>query len=265
MGLQEMSGGKGPESAPNPTSQSIDSPNTAAAGGQPGSDPSQGSGTGGELKLAAWTQQVSKEIRENPELAKELAPFEKLDDLVKAHIDQKKKSAIPGKDAKPEDVAAFWKALGHPEKPDGYTLAKDKTTGTFITAAHAARLTDEQANAMWKEVSSNQNQLIASRQAAQQAELTATMDTLKKEYGEKFAYAVELFDRAVGNSGKTNSPLMQTLVDSGLVGNQSIIRAFIALGEAQQESGSPRSDASPGQSMKSVTEGGWYNYQGSKK
>jgi hypothetical protein len=249
MSLQEMSGGKGAEPAPNPTPPSAGS-TSAAAGQEPGGDPngsggSAGSGTG-EVKLAAWTQQVSKEIRENPELARELAPFEKLDDLVKAHFDQKKKSAIPGRDAKPEDVAAFWKALGYPEKPDGYTLASnptfaDKNAGTFLTAAHAARLTDEQASALWKEVSSNQARLIQSRQEAQQAELNSTMDALKKEYGDKFTYAVELFDRAVGNTGTENSALMQQLLDSGLVGNQTIIKAFIALGEARQETGSPPS------------------------
>ena len=160
-GLAEMSGGKGGEPAPNPTGQGTGSGGLSgaadtAAGQEPGSDPkgpegSAGSGTG-EVKLAAWTQQVPKEIRENPELAKELASFEKLEDLVKAHFELKGKSAIPGKDAKPEDVAAFWKALGYPEKPEQYALAKDKTAGTFLAAAHAARLTDEQASALWKEV-----------------------------------------------------------------------------------------------------------------
>ncbi|GHV91618.1 hypothetical protein AGMMS50268_21210 [Spirochaetia bacterium] len=266
MGIEAMSGGKGPESAPNPTSQSTDSSGTTgsastAAGEQPGSDPSPGSGTGNEVKLAAWTQQVPKEIRENPEFARELAPFEKLDDLVKAYFDQKKKNAIPGKDAKPEDVAAFWKQLGYPEKPDGYALAKDKTAGTFITAAHAARLTDEQASTLWKEVSSNQAQAIQQEHAAHQAELSAAMDGLKKELGDKFTLAVEMFDRAVGNTGKELSPLMNQLFGAGLLGNQTVLKAFIALGEAHQESGSPGSSSSPENPNKPVTEGGWYSYK----
>jgi hypothetical protein len=270
MSLAEMSGGKGGEPAPNPTPQSAGSGGLSGAAGaaanqEPGGNPQPGSGTG-EVKLAAWTQQVSKEIRENPELVRELAPFEKLDDLVKAHIEQKKKwdqrsPAIPGKDAKPEDVAAFWKALGYPEKPDGYALAKDQSAGTFLTAAHAARLTDEQASAMWKEVSQNQARLIASRQEAQKAEFNTTIEALKKEYGEKFTYAVEMFDRAIGNTGTEHSPLMQQLLGAGLVGNQTIIKAFIALGEARQETGSPGSN-SPVQPEKSVTEGGWYQYKG---
>jgi hypothetical protein len=275
MSLQEMSGGNGADPAANPTPQSIGS--TSAAGSQePGGDPSQGSGTGtagpegSAVRLAAWTQQVPKEIRENPELARELANFEKLEDLVKAHFDLKGKwdqrsPAIPGKDAKPEDVAAFWKALGYPEKPDGYALAKDKNAGTFLTAAHAARLTDEQASAMWKEVSSNQSRLIASRQEAQQAEVNSTIEALKKEYGEKFPAAVEMFDRAIGNTGKEHSPLMQQLLAAGLVGNQTIIKAFIALGEARQESGSPSSGNISVDPNKPVTEGGWYSYKNTKE
>jgi hypothetical protein len=264
MSLAEMSGGNSADPAANPTPQSPGSTG-AAASKEPGGDPQPGSGTGTEIKLAAWTQQVPKEIRENPELAKELASFEKLEDLVKAHFDQKKKSAIPGKDAKPEDVAAFWKQLGYPEKPEQYALAKDKNAGTFLTAAHAAHLTDEQASALWKEVSSNQNQLIQRRQEAQQAELTASMDALKKEYGDKFPVAIELFDRAVGNTGKQNSALMQQLIDSGLVGNQAVIRAFIAYGEAHQESGSPPSGTISVDPNKPVTEGGWYPYKNTKE
>jgi hypothetical protein len=212
------------------------------------------------VKLAAWTQQVPKEIRENPELARELASFEKLEDLVKAHFDLRKQYAVPGKDAKPEDVAAFWKRLGYPEKPEGYTLATDKSAKAFLAAAHAARLTDEQASGLWKEVSQNQAQLLSSRQEAQRAELAATLDGLKKEYGEQFNYAVELFDRAVGNTGTKNSPLMNRLLQAGVLGDAAVIKAFIALGEANQESGSPRGGGREGQPQKSVTEGGWYPY-----
>jgi hypothetical protein len=203
---------------------------------------------------------VSKEIRENLEFAKELAPFEKLDDLVKAHFDQKKKSAIPGKDAKPEEVAAFWKQLGYPEKPEGYALAKDQNAAAFLAAAHAARLTDGQASSLWKEVSQNQVRALAARQEAQKAELAAALDGLKKEYGEQFNAVVELFDRAVGNTGKENSLLMTRLLDAGLLGEGAVIRAFIALGEARQESGSPRSDGLQGQPNKSVLDGSWYTY-----
>jgi hypothetical protein len=253
MSLQEMSTNE---------TKSGDSP-AADPGQQPGSDPSKGSGTE-EVKLAAWTQQVSKEIRENPELAKELAPFEKLDDLVKAHFDQKKKSAIPGRDAKPEEVAAFWRQLGHPEKPDGYTLAKEENAGSFLAAAHAARLTDEQASRMWQEATSEQARLRAGRDEVQKAEFNASMAALKQEYGDKFNQAIELFDRAVGNTGAENSLLMSRLLDAGLVGNHAVIKAFIALGAARQESSSPSGESPPAGGLKSVTDGGWYNY-GSKE
>jgi hypothetical protein len=226
---------------------------------EPGSDLSQGS-EAGAVKLAAWTQQVPKEVRENPELARELAPFEKLDDLVKAYFDQKRKSAVPGKDAKPEEVEAFWRQLGRPEKPEGYSLAKEENTGTFLAAAHAAGLTDEQASRLWRETSSIQTRILAEREAAQKAEFAASMEALRKEHGDHFKEAIELFDRAVGNTGKDISPLMGRLLDAGLIGDQSVIKAFIALGQAQREASSPPSGSPPPGGVKSVIEGGWYDY-----
>lgn len=54
--------------------------------------------------------------------------FPSLDDLVRGNLDQRQKlsGAIvkPGKDAKPEDIAAFRKALDVPEAPDGYQFVR---------------------------------------------------------------------------------------------------------------------------------------------
>jgi hypothetical protein len=236
----DLSGGKGAAQAPNPTN-----PQTALSGGN-------GNAANPTVKLPTWATQVSKEYRENPEYAGKLAAFEKLDDLVQGYFDAQGKSDIPGSGASLEDVAVFWKKLGHPEKPEGYTVSKEPNTGTFISAAHAARLTDEQATALWKSVSKETARQLTALQQGQAAELSATDAALKKEYGDKYDYALEMFKRGIGNGD------LKTLITSaGLAGKPAIVKAFIALGESVQESGSPKSGETPGKQKDYMNES-WY-------
>jgi hypothetical protein len=234
----DSSGGKGPAQAPNPTH-----PQSAPPGGN-GEDAAKAAVT-----LPTWATQVSKEYRENPEYAGKLAAFEKIDDLVKGYLDAQGKSDIPGADAKPEELAAFWRKLGHPEKPEGYTISKEQGTGPFISAAHAARLTDEQAAALWKLMSESTARQLAAAQEARLAELAATDALLKQQYGDKYEYALEMFNRGIGNGD-----LKALIRNAGLAGKPEIVKAFIALGESAQESGSPRSGTSPGQKQDFMNE-----------
>ncbi|MDR2662709.1 MAG: hypothetical protein LBC31_06900 [Treponema sp.] len=253
MSLEDvMSGGNGGAPAANPTS--------TATAPQTGSDPQQGSGTGsaaeaGNIRLSAWTQQLSKEYRENQEYAKGLAGFEKLDDFAKSYFELSKRTEgavqFPGETATPEEKAAFWQKLGVPEKADKYAVAKDENAGTFAAAAHAAHLTDEQATALWNEVSQGTARQIQALRETQARELAATDAALRTEYGDRYEAAVELMRRGMGNSG-----IGQALLNAGLAGNPLIVKAFIALGEAQKESGSPKSDPSPPAGMTSVFAGG---------
>jgi len=254
-----MSGGNGGVPPANPTGQQ-----TEPANSQPGSDLNsqgqaatgqQGSGTGTETKLAAWTQQLPKEYRENPEYSKALTGFEKLDDFAKSYFELTKKSDIPGEKATPEEVTAFWKKLGYPEKPDQYAVAKEENAGTFVAAAHAARLTDAQAKELWKHVSEGTARQYAAGQQAMAAQMADTDAALKKEYGDKYETTLELMKRGMGSSG-----VQQLLLSTGLAGNPAIVKAFIALGAAQRESGSPMSDASSSGGIKSVMEGGGFKY-----
>ncbi|MDR1909664.1 MAG: hypothetical protein LBQ35_07105 [Spirochaetaceae bacterium] len=228
MSLQDvMSGGNGDVPPANPT----DAATVPAGGGQTGSGPEGDGGTGeGGVQLAAWTQQLSGEIRENPELAKKLSAFKKLDDLAKGYFELAGRSAIPGSDAKPEDVEAFWRNLGYPEKPEGYSLSKEQETGTFLPIAHAARLTDAQAQAVWKLTREGAARQEEARRQAMLAEMAATDEALQKEYGERYDHAMKMLRRGAGTGD-----VLQRLQAAGLAGRPEIVRAFIALGTALQE------------------------------
>jgi hypothetical protein len=202
--------------------------------------------------------QLPKEYRENPDYARKLAGFTKLEDLTRSYFQLEGRTGIPGKDAKPEDVESFWKKLGYPEKPESYAVAKEQNAASFITAAHAARLTDGQASALWKSVSEGTERQMAAMRQAQTSELEATDKALQKEYGEQYNRALEMFSRGIGNG-----ELRNLIVNSGLAGKPEIVKAFIALGEARQESGSPVSGDSSGE--KDFINGKWVFPEGKAK
>jgi hypothetical protein len=255
MKLEEaISGGNGGVPPANPSSTAT----VPAETGQTGSDPNAaeaggGSGTGEAVKLAAWTQQLSREIRENPELTKKLSAYEKLDDLANAFFSLEGKSGIPGKDARPEEVKAFWEKLGYPEKPENYTVSKEEGAEAFVSMAHGARLTDEQAAAMWKLASEKTASQIAALREQQAREIAETDLALQKELGEAYPRAMELLKRTV-----SGSPAFARLQQAGLAGKPEIIKAFIALGEAGAETGSPRSDGAPPKQGESFMDGKWF-------
>jgi hypothetical protein len=255
MKLEEaISGGNGEVPPANPSSTAT----VPAETGQTGSDrqaaeAGEGSGTGETVKLAAWTQQLSREIRENPELTKKLSAYEKLDDLANAFFALEGKNGIPGRDARPEEVKAFWEKLGYPEKPENYTVSKEKDAEVFVSMAHGARLTDEQAAAMWKLASEKTASQIAALKERQAREIAETDLALQKELGEGYPRAMELLKRTV-----SGSPAFTLLQQAGLAGKPEIIKAFIALGEASAETGSPRSDSAAGKQGESFMDGKWF-------
>lgn len=235
-----------------------------AEGGKPADKPdkgdtsSGGTRTGsGEVKLAAWAEQLPTEIRGNPDAAAKLAKFAKVGDMAKAFLELEGKAAnggIPGKDATAEETAAFWEKAGRPKTADGYSFAKDKENNgsVFAEAAFKANLTAAQADAMFKilnEGGAAMKQAFALERARQMKETAAALMT---EYGSKYQEKMELLTRGLAAAGPNVGSLIR---QAGLSGNPEIIKAFIAFGEMTAESGAARGGKA-GDTLKSVTEGG---------
>src|SRR5690606_34825300 len=100
---------------------------------------------------------------------------------------------VPGKDAKPVEVAAFRKALGAPDKPDGYQFAMpdgreateaDKAfQGTMGQLFHQAGVSAEQAKVLdegWNAWQAKQEEVA---RAADQQYVEQTMAALKAKWG----------------------------------------------------------------------------------
>ena len=240
-----------------------------ADGNKPADKPKQGdkeaggTGTGSGVKLAAWTEQLPAEYRDNPEIAAKFASFGKLGDWAKAYLELEGKAGgvvYPGKEASAQAAAEFWEKAGKPKNAEGYSFANDtKSEGAaFAQAAFAANLTEMQAAAMLKSL----NEIGEKKQKAgqemirrQQAETAAV---LQEEYGSRFKEHMTLLERGLRAAGPN---VANILVNAGVAGEPEIVKAFIAFGKMTAESGFQRGDGA-GESPKSILSGeGSFEYK----
>ncbi len=81
-------------------------------------------GSGGQVQRPAWLDSAPDAFKNNEAFYQFAEPkqfYEKADALIKA---EKNMLVVPDKNAKPEDVAAFYAKLGRPDKPEGYSITK---------------------------------------------------------------------------------------------------------------------------------------------
>jgi len=229
--------------------------NTAAGGKDTGSETLKN-------KLAPWTDQLTQDMRDNPETAAEFAKFAKIPELAKAYLDLKSKAGgvvIPGKGATTEAVAEFWEKAGRPKAAEGYSFAKDKESdgATFAAAAFSANLTEAQARAMYKNMQEIGARNLQGFHDQLKQKLTQTAAELQKEYGSKYKENMEYLTRGLNAAGPNVAKL---LANAGLTGEPEIVKAFISYGRMTAESGFTRGDGA-GESMKGIIDGGSFEYK----
>jgi hypothetical protein len=151
------------------------------------------------------------------ELAKALG--QRMDGMVK----------IPGEKATPEDWAAYRKALGVPEKPDGYTMtlpegvaADPQTLAAFRAEAHDMGLTPRQVERLVKfdlgRLQSMQRKQSETADAAYQASEKALRDS----WGGEFDTRLALVTRFVEQYGEAG--LVDELEMRGKANNPKLLR-----------------------------------------
>lgn len=211
--------------------------------------------------LAAWGAQLSKDVRENPEMVKSLSKFKSLDELSKSYHELSGRLGssvqIPGKDATPEDQSAFWKRMGRPESADKYSFKQEhEGAKAFAKTALEANLSDAQAQAVYKHLETTGGEALKQREAAMQRQQAETEATLKTEYGEKFPQAVENLRRGLDAFG--GDELRAVLINSGLAYDPVIVRSFSKIGAQLSEAGATSRTGGAGTSMKPLAEGGQF-------
>ena len=147
----------------------------------------------------------------------------------------KKAHAIvpPTEKSTPEEVAAYRKAIGVPESPEGYNLKPDQipegVTWDDATAKKAAELAHKHnvpAAAMQEFLKFDMERAAMMNQAAAtmiDAQLEAGRAELQKVYGDKFGEKIELARRAALTVGV--DPASQGFVDP------QVVKAIVSLAE----------------------------------
>lgn len=145
------------------------------------------------------------------------------DDAVKSYRElesesSRNKIAFPDKDSKPEDVEAFWRKLGKPEKPDGYELKLPEklpenfpyeadAANEFKGLAHKLNMTPAQAQGLhdWyvaKQAGSFEGDVLSTVKKVENAH-----NLIVKNFGDPksddYKRKIELADRSVRELGRT--------------------------------------------------------------
>lgn len=208
-------------------------------------NPGTGGSTGGE-----WRSQLKGDLQGNEFFNQ----YQTVSDLGKWSLDAQGKlkdaetklnSAlfVPGDDAKPEDVAAFYSKLGRPESPDKYDLKKptypdgipydEAGEKWFREAAHGLGLNGKQAQALFDKY---HERVLGDLQAIEtkRAEAKKTAEaTLRGEWGDKYDENIALVGRALKKFG--NDEFVQFVDQSGLGNNPMMLKVFHNIAAAMSE------------------------------
>lgn len=180
-------------------------------------------------------------------------------DAVKSAFEMRQKlsKAItpPGKDAKPEDVAAFHKALGVPAEPDGYKYQRPELPETmeftegmqeqesaFLAKAHELGLTPAQLKGVLDfhyEGAGADHDTVASTLIKGREKAEAE---LKKEWGDDYKANATLAERAAKKYGGDDLVefFSNVTVDGVQLANHPmIVKAFGEIGRHMGEHGIP--------------------------
>lgn len=144
-----------------------------------------------------WVAQVQKDLR-GDDLDMPLNDMVKTyRSTAKERDELKSKSpglVVPGENAKPEEIAAFKKALGVPDSPDGYTLeipkgledlVKPDEVKNFKTLAHELGITEKAAKKIMEFETKRAQDARKAFVDSQNEEAKKQRDRIIEKYGEK--------------------------------------------------------------------------------
>lgn len=148
------------------------------------------------------------------------------------------KPSLP-KNAKPEEIAAWRKDSGIPEKPDGYELKglevpkEDKALiDGFLARAHAAHYLPEQAKEAVASYYDMQKRVADARMAKDEEQRLKTIDEVAQEWGGKFSqYKTRIENYLTMFPASVRDSLKGARFPDGtlIFNNSDVLRSFVAL------------------------------------
>ena len=221
----------------------------------PVATPLNGSGTSiAAEKPTDWTASLTDDTRE---VVKQKG-WKDVNSAIQSYAElqrefSSRKGLVPPKaDAPPEEVDAFFKAIGRPDAPDGYqfgvpegvpeTMPYDQNFALeFKTMAHQAGLTPKQAAAIHNGYVKTMAGQLAAMQEMTNQKITATHGELTKAWGapetEGYKKSVELARRAITNLDLGSSLKTLGAIDpvTGMVTDTKVALALSRIGAAMYQ------------------------------
>jgi hypothetical protein len=191
-----------------------------------------------------WMNGLTTEQKANADLIKNLSRFEKgIPDLVKFYADAEaakgKAIVVPSEGAPKEELAAYLKAIGVPEKPEDYKLDKPELpdgSGLDLAwdkkmreAAHKLNLSQGQYEALYKEYFTS----LAGAMRIVKTTMQQAHAELRKELGADYEAAMTFKTRAVKKWLPEDVAML--FEKTGIGNHPSVIKMFSAMGKAMSD------------------------------
>lgn len=144
--------------------------------------------------------------------------------------------ALPGPDADEKALGEFYNKLGRPESPDKYSIEIGKDHDVelakwFTQTAHAAGLSDKQAQTLfgkWNEMAGGRMQAMQQASAEEAAaRADADLKALKTEWGQTYDKQIDAGKRAVAALGFNAEKLTEY---ENKLGTGEMLKLFATLG-----------------------------------
>lgn len=231
------------------------------AGGT-GAEPAKGDGNGSPAKYPAWMEQLPDDIKGNPDKAAKLAQFAKIGDLAGRYAElaeaAERSVVIPDDKTSDGDRQAFWRRLGRPDKPDGYSF--DDAEGKLKQLAYDSNLTDEQAKKIFGALKDMGVDYVRGQEAAKKQLLETTDAALRKEYGSRYTEKIRMLKKGIDAHG--GNELGRVLQESGVLYHPAVVKLFIALGESGSEPRQPLKNEGQADTYVPTSQGGSFKFKG---
>jgi len=210
-----------------------------------------GAGTGqGEGQAPAWLAQMPADLKGK----EDFTSFKTIGDLGKSYLEIKGKASEadglkaklqtaifkPGEDAKPEEITAYRKALGVPEKPTDYEFPKregvehdPKMVEFGRNVFHQANLSKDQAKIISQAWDGFVEGVVTADLKTKEKSLNEANQKLKADWGPNFDKNMEITKRAFT---KFSNQEFTTFLESTGVGNHPVlVKTFYEIGKAMGE------------------------------
>lgn len=240
-----VGGGHAPGAIPDPAAAAA----AAGAAGQPPAVTVTGTGDAGQPAAKLWYDDIAeapvkelmaaKGYKSPAEVAMAYHNLNKVVSGTNGGVDAV--AVYPGDNATPEQLDTFYKKLGRPEKPEGYTIkaadgvTPDEGMVKFAqTTFHAAGLSPKQAEV----VSAAWDKYVGERAAADAATFAADnaaeLDAYKAKFPGNFDEAVTAGRRVVSALGLDTETLSKV---EGSIGAAAVLEVFSKIGLKSGEGG----------------------------